>query len=366
MWEPIIDDREDVWTAILGIADALGSYPAGDLAVFWTYLATVRDGDAAIADRAERASASFIAELERGYVRPVLFDGLAGGGWVAAHVASDVEPLLEVIDRKLIADLEAWTRGYDLISGLVGLGVYFLEHEGPSAARGRELVVAALAASCERDASGATWLTPPAQLPPTHLVDWPAGYYNCGVAHGVPGAIGVLARIAARDDAPPAAAELRDAASRWLAAQRRDGRHPSMFHGERRDPARTAWCYGEPGIAAALQAPDPGWLALPFEATRVVDPGLCHGASGLMHLANRMYQATRDPQYRDAALHWLERTLAYGTTGLPPPGDVRRDSLLVGTSGVGLALLAAVSDLEPSWDRLLLCDLPVIASPRTR
>ncbi len=42
------------------------------------------------------------------------------------------------------------------------------------------------------------------------------------------------------------------------------------------------------------------------------------------------------------------------------PGHERRASLLVGTIGVGIALLAAISELEPAWDRLLLCDLPVI------
>ena len=360
MWEAIIDGRDagPVWTAIRALADSVVDlgYPAGDLAVFWTYLATVAHDDTEIADRAARANERFLAELERGYLNPALFDGLAGGGWAAAHVGSDAEALLAAIDERLLAQLESWTGHYDLVTGIAGLGVYFLEHDGPTAARGRALVVEQLAARCERDAHGATWRTRPEDLPAYDREAWPEGHYNCGVAHGVAGAIGVLARIAARADAPPLAATLRDDAGRWLAAQRRDGRYPAFVFGDRTAPARTAWCYGEPGIAVALQHPDPGWLAqdVPF-----ADLTLCHGASGLMHLANRMYQATRDTRYRDAARRWLATTLAHGIDQLRPPDDVRRDSLLLGTTGVGLALLAAVSDLEPGWDRLLLCDLPV-------
>lgn len=34
---------------------------------------------------------------------------------------------------------------------------------------------------------------------------------------------------------------------------------------------------------------------------------------------------------------------------------------LTGAAGIGLALLGAVSPVEPSWDRLLLCSVPSVA-----
>ena len=170
----------------------------------------------------------------------------------------------------------------------------------------------------------------------------------------MPGVVGVLARITARPEAPTGARALHDDAQRWLAAQRDSEGHPAAVHGDRRELARTAWCYSDPGIAAALQTPDPAWLGRPFESTLVVDAGLRPGAAGLMHLANRMYQATRDVRFRDEALRWLRHTLALGLDGLPD--GTRGVELLSGTIGVGLALLAMVSDLEPAWDRLLLCD----------
>jgi hypothetical protein len=103
----------------------------------------------------------------------------------------------------------------------------------------------------------------------------------------------------------------------------------------------------------------------------VVDAGICHGAAGAAHLFNRLYQATGDPAFRDAALFWIDRILAHRKPGTgvggyemwtvgentelswnPDPG------FLTGSSGVGLVLLAAASAVEPEWDRVLLADIP--------
>lgn len=62
---------------------------------------------------------------------------------------------------------------------------------------------------------------------------------------------------------------------------------------------------------------------------------------------------------------WYEHTLSmrrpgHGVGGFSYPsarqdGRPRRDGgFLTGASGIGLALLAAVSDRDPSWDRVLL------------
>ncbi|HKG93849.1 MAG TPA: lanthionine synthetase LanC family protein, partial [Gemmatimonadaceae bacterium] len=127
-------------------------------------------------------------------------------------------------------------------------------------------------------------------------------------------------------------------------------------------PTRSAWCYGYPGVAAALLAAaraagEPGWeraateLALraarrPPDECGVVDAGLCHGAAGLAQIYNRLWQATGDERLRRAATDWAHRALDF-----PVPDD---PGLLVGAAGVALALLATVSDVEPEWDRVLL------------
>src|SRR5208282_3699946 len=109
-------------------------------------------------------------------------------------------------------------------------------------------------------------------------------------------------------------------------------------------------------------------LKLPFESYNVQDAGLCHGASGVAHIYNRLYQRLGDQRFRDAALVWYERILRmstpgtgvggyskYATTG--PGGTAAWEpwpGLLDGSIGIALALLAAVTPVEPRWDRLML------------
>src|SRR5262249_10565482 len=155
------------------------------------------------------------------------------------------------------------------ISGLAGLGVYFLERDH---LEGMVAVVVALAARADP-----AWRTTPALLPPDERDAWPDGTYDCGVAHGNAGVIGVLGPMAARG--VPRAAPLCEAGGRWLAAQRANGRLPARRDGVRREAARTAWCYGEPGAIAALwghaDVGDPtAWIDAPVGVT---DAGLCHG-----------------------------------------------------------------------------------------
>src|SRR5262249_48325620 len=103
--------------------------------------------------------------------------------------------------------------------------------------------------------------------------------------------------------------------------------------------------------------------------TGVIDAGFCHGAVGLAHIANRMFQATGMSAHRDVARAWLRQALAYrtpdrGLAGFQAFLPVERRwgddaSLVTGVVGIGLALLASVTSVVPDWDRVLLCDLPL-------
>jgi lantibiotic biosynthesis protein len=256
-------------------------------------------------------------------------------------------------------------------------------------------VVDRLASASQPADDGVTWHTRPELLPPWQRELCPEGYFNLGLAHGVPGVVGVLGAIAAagQGETSTRARSLGDAATRWLRARRMPahprGRFASWLGvGEQSpEPARTAWCYGDPGVAVAAWsaairtgADEGEWrdLALesmqrPLEHAGIIDPNLCHGAAGLGHLCNRFYQASGDPRFRDAGRGWFERVLAMRrpgegiagfTTLRPAAADGKRlqheavPDFLDGTAGVALALLAALRAEEPGWDRLLLCDLP--------
>jgi hypothetical protein len=368
-WQPIADGElaDRARGAVDAIGAALTGATPGDAALFHAYAASVL-GDDASAARLDHALEAFLARLERGFEAPYLAGGLASAGWIVAHISEDSDELAAVFDVPLgeLVAAEVWTDSYDLLRGLVGYGVYFLER-GEAGRAGVEHVVRHLAALAQHEAGGISWHTGPALLPVHQRADAPAGYDNCGVAHGIPGAIAFLARAA--EAGHDRARELAVGAIAWLSARdlgpSPDGRFPAWIVGGTA-PTRTrlAWCYGDLGIAVALWAaarrlgePVERWHELAREAatraverTGVSNRGMCHGALGLAHLFNRCYQASGDLLLRAAARDWLSR-------GLAMSGDDGED-VIEGAAGAGLALLAALADEEPGWDRLFLCDLP--------
>jgi hypothetical protein len=245
-------------------------------------------------------------------------------------------------------------------------------------------VVDRLAETAERQGNGVTWWTDPAWVAPETRAEFPRGYYNVGLAHGVPGVIGLLGRVCAAGVARDKARSLLDGAVRWLLDQ--DG--PESFPcwaapGAAGDTARLAWCYGDPGVAAALLGAarcvgESAWesaaLAIarraaqrPYEEAGIKDAGLCHGSAGVAHLFNRMFHATGEPRLAEAARSWFEQTLAMrrpgrgigGYEAWEPDGAGSADrGLLTGATGIALALLAATTYIEPLWDRMLLVSIP--------
>lgn len=400
MWQPILDGRlaDDARQAVLDIARALaggaGHPPKPtDAALFWAYVAGALDDDW-IAASYDDAIVALGEHAARGFDNTTLFYGAAGVGFAIAHVSEPgtVEDSLRVIDELIAQELavERWTGSYDLISGLVGIGVYLLERgDVPSARLALDRLVGHLSAMSEVTPDGVAWYTPHELLPTNLRAAWPDGHFNCGLAHGVPGVAALLGRVAALPDADPRHRALAEATLRWVVAQQLPpndrNRYPTWFgRGGTGTPTRTAWCYGDPGVAIAtlgastrlgLSTVDALALARecasrPFENCGVEDAGLCHGAAGLAHIFNRCFQASGEPALRDAARTWFQRALDMrrpdGVGGflawMVSADNVRAwlptTSILEGPTGIALALLGALEPTEPSWDRLLLCDVP--------
>ncbi len=388
------------------------------LALFFAYLAAAT-GDEAHAESALAYLDRAIEQLAEQPVDGSLFCGFTGIGWTLEHLATAVpgpdrlvDPAEAVaanrdVDAQLVEMLRRrpWTGDYDLIGGLTGLAVYALEGAPRPASRVCvELLVAQLAATaCERP-GGVSWFTPPQRLPRYQRETAREGYYNLGVAHGVPGVLAVLGRICEAHPEQDRARELAGAAAAWLLEQEMEtsgdgdagdgscfaswvakGAGNAASNGDRRDPpARLAWCYGDAGLAAALLAAarslgrdDWEQAALrvarraagrTVESSRVADAGLCHGAGGLGHIFNRLYQASGEDALGGAARAWFRRALQMRRDGEGIGGFLtwypdqqrgemvwtRRRGFLTGAAGVALALLGAVSPIEPCWDRLLL------------
>jgi hypothetical protein len=417
-WKPLLDAGmvDQAWEAIHAVAarllasgsatmprtpeeaapvpdPSLSSGTAG-LAVLFAYLDRALPGEGHD-ETAFRFLETATAAVATRRMVPWLYGGFTGVAWTVAHLEDgrpdpgDDEP--SAIDRALLDYLARtpWIDDYDLIGGLVGYGVYGLERLPSAAGRAvLERVIDRLAELAERAPAGATWFTPPQLLP-----DWqrqlnPNGYYNLGLAHGVPGVIALLGAACAAGIREPAVRPLLAGAVRWLLAQQLpegEARFPSWTGpGVARSPGRLAWCYGDLGVAAALLVAARGaenevWereavrIALAAaarspEEAGVADPGLCHGAAGNGHLFNRLYQATGEPRLAEAARFWFAEALrrrrpGQGIGGFQAlatadargaPAWVDEPGILMGAAGIALALLAAITPLAPEWDRLLL------------
>jgi hypothetical protein len=390
-WRPIAEGalRARALDVVDEIADALAvieppspslAFGSAGCALFFSYLDAAdptRGAEALALDHYDRA----VAAVERGGLRPTLYDGVLGIGWTGEHLQGR---LFEPSDDDLHAELDELAtteiaRGgtsYDLVEGCVGVGVYALAR----GTRGRPLldrVMARLAERVVRSAGGLVIHTPASALVAEERGEHPGGYINLGLAHGLPGVIALLARAPAS-----ARAALLDGLVGGLRAYRLTaGGYPGLAPPDGDGAIRPAWCYGDLGVSVALYragvaAGEQSWrdeglalataIAARDDDCGIVDGGLCHGAFGLAHILSRFFNASGEPLFADAAKRWLARGLDLRVPGQGIAGYLahRADGparaepgLLLGAAGIGLALLAATGDHAPDWDASLLCDL---------
>ncbi|HEX3762686.1 MAG TPA: lanthionine synthetase C family protein [Kofleriaceae bacterium] len=403
-WQPLIEDperRAALTAVVVEIVAAVEAWRCdhpmtsdddADYATLRIYTATddtVPDPD----DETGKALASAITKLGDNHA-PALYGGAARVAFAVGHLSAgeDADLACEMIERSLLRFLAQPTESYDLISGLVGIAVPVLQRiadrkSSPSSEPLARNILDQLERLAQPMDRGLAWHTPPELLPVWQREQAPQGYTNLGLAHGIPGVIAILARyVTAGFDAPRARLLLDGAVDylRSVAGPEAGNRYAAWLPARPTWTSRVAWCYGDLGVAVALMSAAAatgrddwrrtalelahGMAARPFEASQVVDGGLCHGAAGVAHLFNRLAQATGDPELAAAADTWFAHTLAIrrpdGIAGYPralynegnPVWEPCAD-LLNGSIGVALALHAAISPIEPAWDQLLLADL---------
>jgi lantibiotic biosynthesis protein len=334
--EQIADRLENSVSTSAGLADAAGR--------------------ALLFDRIGRSDAAD-QQLEHSLGRPDLagpglFSGLAGLAFVLAQLGGEVD---EEIDAALAARLRE-DDPHDLIFGVSGIGVYALERM-PDTAPLLNRVIQWLDARAVRSTIGRYLFTAPDLLSPLLRERHPAGAIDLGVAHGQGGAI-VVAAGAAKWSVPRAH-ELYDDLVAYLWSQASVD-EPCFKMTVGSAASRAAWCYGDPGLAAALYSAASTIgdeesrrraLKLALSAGRrsswleVKEPNLCHGVVGLAHIFNRLAQATGDDELARVALAGYQLAI---TQALPEQLD-----LLEGQLGIALSLTASFNDEAPDWDRAL-------------
>ena len=344
-------------------------------------------------------------EVERSpRIPPGLFGGLSGLAFATASLSrggARYEQLLSNLDEALAPQAAACGerlraghgRGrvseFDVISGASGIGLYLLQRDVHGVL---PQVLSGLVSLAEPQAKPPRWMTPPHMLGDESLMRLcPWGSLNCGLAHGIPGPVALLALALRAGLAVPGQDEAVRQLADWLIAHRADDewgvnwpavvplpppKAPQL--NPMLEPCRSAWCYGSPGVARALwlagdALDDTGLrelaveamhavLARPVKERRIESPTLCHGVAGLLQIVLRFAHDTGLPAFSDAAAELVnqllavyepERPLAYASLE-PGSNPVDHAGLLDGAPGIAMALLAAATDTEPTWDRLFL------------
>ena len=401
-WRPLLRGQpaSQAWEVVRELASSLAeeastlssaSYSQGHsgIALFYSYLAvaTKDDHTASQAVAAMDRALDVCNSSERSSLG--LFGGISGVAWTYRHInellsGEACDGLTEDADDACLAAVQRspWRWEYDLYFGLAGLGMYALDHpDRPFSDSVVSEVVTRLEELAVPGNPGVTWVSSPEFMPPDYQKRYPNGRYDFCMAHGVSGVIGFLAECCRLDVRRQRAAQLLCGAVEWLLANKRmEGSTFSAFLDTRSQSCRSAWCYGDPGICAVLLSAaraleNSVWeqealaIALkdcrrPLEECGVSDAQVCHGAAGLGHLYNRLYQATGNEEVGRAARRWFERTLDMRVPGQGFAGYLswwagskewtRDPALLGGAAGIGLSLLAAISETEPLWDYPLL------------
>ncbi len=162
------------------------------------------------------------------------------------------------------------------------------------------------------------------------------------------------------------------------------GREPRVAFKPEVNPAtlphgfrRASWCSGAAGVAMAMRLAGKAlnktvYQSLSIEtmkslyneliSNRARSPMFCHGLSGILEITLRFAHATNVELFRDQARILVNRILQPFVFETKKQDDykgvthssVRNPGLLYGTGGILLVLLAATTEIEPSWDRLFL------------
>jgi lantibiotic biosynthesis protein len=316
-----------------------------------------------------------------------LFAGISGLSWLVHHLTDgdDSNALIKHFDATLLRALEvsAWRGGLDLISGLVGMGVVAAARRDGAANAIADGVLRHLEATVASEQLGITWYVDLDGSGSQSYGSLCHGSVDLGVAHGVPGIIGVLSQFVEADIQRARSLGLLQSAVAWLLGTIPDQRprFGTRWPAARESSKQLAWCYGDIGVAGVLLTASRVMMA--HECARVAtallqhasealagkyipDACFCHGAAGIAHIFNLAFQRTGSTEMRAHARRWILNILRRkmpeqgigGYRFLKIDQDVPRwasdPTLASGAAGVALVLLAAIEDREPRWQSLFL------------
>lgn len=315
-------------------------------------------------------------------------------------VKKDFFPLLE---EKIFLGLPARMDTYDAISGVTGIGSYFLRDKASASGMTFIKKIIELLIGLCRDIRVGGQLVPGWYVP-SHFQFlqhdkkiYPKGNFNLGLAHGATGILAFLSICLLNGIELPGQTETIEKIARWLQVNKRVNQWGDYWvdhiaFEKQADHSDSpfiydAWCYGSAGVVRALylagkaldapeilQTAQSGFNAIENriqqEMSGLNSPTFCHGYAGLLLMTYLMSRDLNSPswsQLRDQLLQKLfsfyRETYPFGFKDFEPLfGDqfilnqldqakmieIDKVGVLEGVSGILLSLISCISN-KTDW-----------------
>jgi len=332
-------------------------------------------------------------KLDNGLYQHSFSNGIAGLGWLYEDLiqrkwidANSNEVLMDVDDLSYEWMMREQAEGnYDFLHGAIGGGLYFLKRlksdplQKIKLENHLELLLSQMH-YCKGDETN-YWITKP------NYISTFTESYNFGLSHGIPSILVYLSKcynsgIFNGKLKPIIQKTSNFIIKYYLKPHKLESCFPTSvsLEGDLNRSSRLAWCYGDLGVCCAL------WYANQIlqdrslenlildvllhnakirnsDNSRVIDAGLCHGASGVAHIFKRFYHRYQNILLLDAANYWYDIVISmddveneYGGYKKWSSNDswVVCNSFLEGNAGILASLSWKEYNSEPYWDEVLL------------
>lgn len=348
------------------------------------------------------SSVERLVEMVAGNVRMdcSLMHGLSGIGYVLKLINETTTVLdNETIDRlyhytRRLTEKSLIERNFDYLHGYLGACLFLLEEDDNN--ENIELfkkVVNVLRHQAIPLKKGIGWLSLyELRVQFAGIEREQLQTFNLGLSHGLPAIVQILyclhTRFSELNISLLADEVLNTLMNEESEQNKQDcGYYYRLYGGERISnySGQLSWCYSDLGIAITyfnlwqMTGRSGLWQRASriaascaekkMEDTPGMGSGICHGAAGIAHIFNRMFQITKNDVYRQASCYWYSVLFDTFIRWSEEEGGIyamdydrktgkRKVSndygLLEGLSGIGLTLHSAISCIPPVWDKILL------------
>ncbi|MCK4677258.1 MAG: lanthionine synthetase C family protein [Bacteroidales bacterium] len=328
-------------------------------------------------------------DINKGYANQSFSSGLAGIAWAVRFLVNNdfldkqalegFDQLDKFLEKSMMNEISIGN--FDYLHGALGIACYLMNKNDYNREMIADMIDILSGLSISFRGEGSAW-------PSKTNGNKRKLVFNLGLAHGQPSIIYFLSKAFQTGIRKDNINRMLRKNVQFLQSHRNSPDGPGscfsnwIMPGEKPGNSRLAWCYGDLGVAVSLWnagnvLDEQSWkdeaeniflktLKRKLWAPNgVADASFCHGTAGIAHIYNRMYQSTGKKHYKLAAGFWLKETLKMATHNNGIAGyrywylsseDNYKDEpgLLEGAAGIGLVIMAAISNLVPAWDEALM------------